>query len=370
MSWSAQQDEALKGVTAWLKAKNRAPVMRLFGYAGTGKTTMAKEIAVMVKGTVLFATYTGKASLVLRSKGCENTSTIHSLIYRCVQDDYTGQHRFVLNPESALSRAKLLIIDECSMVDKVVGADLMKFDVPILVLGDPAQLPPVSGAGFFTNHDPDFMLTEVHRQARDNPIIRLSMDVRQGIPLEYGNYSDSSVIRWSEREPGMLSSADQVLAGLNKSRVHLNKRLREARGITSETPVIGDRLVCLKNKAEKSLLNGGLWEVVSEPDVDDLRDPPSVEMRVKSIDEGGPKYPVPVIVPEAFFQGKGHQMDWKVMRAFDSFDYGYCLTVHKSQGSQWDNVVVIDESSSFGEDRHRWLYTAITRAAERVTVIQ
>ena len=56
----------------------------------------------------------------------------------------------------------------------------MSFGVPVLVLGDPAQLPPIQGGGYFTEAEPDAMLTEVHRQAFDNPIVRLSMDVRAG----------------------------------------------------------------------------------------------------------------------------------------------------------------------------------------------
>ena len=72
------------------------------------------------------------------------------------------------------------MIDECSMVDAELGRDLMSFDVPVLVLGDPAQLPPIQGGGFFTEAEPDAMLTEVHRQAQDDPIVRLSMEVREG----------------------------------------------------------------------------------------------------------------------------------------------------------------------------------------------
>ena len=58
------------------------------------------------------------------------------------------------------------------MVDEDLGRDLLSFGKPVLVLGDPAQLPPVKGGGFFTEAEPDVMLTEVHRQAADNPIIR------------------------------------------------------------------------------------------------------------------------------------------------------------------------------------------------------
>src|SRR5215218_5716245 len=171
-SFSPQQDAALKSVSEWLNAKpgrNGTPqVFRLFGYAGTGKTTLARHIAEHVDGKVLFAAFTGKAAQVMRSKGCQGASTIHSLIYRTLESG-AEVPSFTLWDDAPASKAKLIIIDECSMVDAELGRDLMSFGVPVLVLGDPAQLPPVQGGGFFTETEPDAMLTEVHRQAQGDP---------------------------------------------------------------------------------------------------------------------------------------------------------------------------------------------------------
>src|SRR5262245_52552535 len=184
MQLSPQQDDALKAVSRWLKA-GRPQMFRLFGYAGTGKTTLARHFASHVDGQVQFAAFTGKAAQVLRSKGAVNARTIHSLIYRprgeeAVADEVTGKTSmspmFSLNRQSPVARARLIIVDECSMVDEELGRDLMSFGTPILVLGDPGQLPPISGGGYFTDYEPDFLLTEIHRQARDNPIIRLAID--------------------------------------------------------------------------------------------------------------------------------------------------------------------------------------------------
>src|ERR1700741_4644410 len=177
-TFSPQQDIALKAVAKWLKSKpgrgNTPPIFRLFGYAGTGKTTLAKHIAEGVDGKVLFAAFTGKAACVMRAKGCSGASTIHSLIYRARE---SGEQvpNFDLWQDAPASKAKLIIIDECSMVDAELGRDLMSFGVPLLVLGDPAQLPPIQGGGFFTDAKPDAMLTEVHRQAQGDPILKLSM---------------------------------------------------------------------------------------------------------------------------------------------------------------------------------------------------
>ena len=129
----------------------------------------------------------------MRAKGCQDARTIHSMIYRA-RDTDTEEPSFVLNEESPAAKASLIIIDECSMVDADLGRDLLSFGKPVLVLGDPAQLPPVKGGGFFTEAEPDVMLTEVHRQAADNPIIRLSMTVREGGRLAAGLYGDSRVI--------------------------------------------------------------------------------------------------------------------------------------------------------------------------------
>src|SRR5690554_3463524 len=202
--FTPQQDDALRAVSQWLKAKpgsrGTPQIFRLFGYAGTGKTTLARHIADHVDGEVKFAAFTGKAASVMRGKGCRGASTIHSLIYRA-RESGEETPSFDLWHEAPASKADLIVIDECSMVDAELGRDLLSFGVPVLVLGDPAQLPPISGGGFFTDGKPDAMLTEVHRQAQDNPIVRLSMDVREGRPLARGDHGAVQVIGKRELDP-------------------------------------------------------------------------------------------------------------------------------------------------------------------------
>src|SRR6185369_9220287 len=212
--FTPHQDAALQAVAAWLKAKpgqgGTPQTFRLFGYAGTGKTTLARHLAEAVDGKVLFAAFTGKAALVMRSKGCERASTIHSLIYK-TRESGEEVPSFDLWDDAPASKAALIVIDECSMVDAELGRDLMSFGVPLLVLGDPAQLPPIQGGGYFTESEPDAMLTEVHRQAEDNPIVRLSMDVREGRPLERGDYGTVQVVAKSELDPERVLASEQVL---------------------------------------------------------------------------------------------------------------------------------------------------------------
>ena len=147
------------------------------------------------------------------------------------------------------------------MVDAELGRDLLSFGVPVLVLGDPAQLPPIQGGGFFTEAEPDVMLTEVHRQAQDNPIVRLSMDIRAGEYLEPGRYGETEVVAKSDLDPQRVLDADQVLVGRNATRRAYNNRMRERRGFEDAMPSAGDKLVCLRNNRKKGLFNGGLWTV-------------------------------------------------------------------------------------------------------------
>lgn len=372
MEWGTQQEQAISAVKAWLDDPHGKQVFRLFGSAGTGKTTLAMHIGDNVDGHVIYAAYTGKAALVMRKKGCHDACTLHSLIYRPSQDEITGKMRFSWNADSEAWFASLIIVDEVSMVDEVMGQDLLRYGVRILVLGDPDQLPPVSGEGYFINAAPDFLLTDIHRQARDNPIIRLSIDVREGRPLKVGKYGTSTVLlRGSigvEELRAKVLQADQVLCGINRTRAALNRRIRELKGSVGQpevwVPTDGEKLVCLRNNREKNLMNGGMWEVVGTP----KKMNKSISLRVKSLDEGWMS-PVDVSVLHEFFQGTDKDLDWRVKKGWDEFTYGYALSVHKSQGSQWGDVLVYDESDVFREDARRHRYTAITRAAETVTVL-
>ncbi len=366
-TFSPAQDTALKRVADWLKAKpgSRAPVFRLFGYAGTGKTTLAKHIAEGVDGKVLFAAFTGKAAQVMRNKGCTGASTIHSLIYR-TRENNAETPTFELFDDAPASKAKLIVIDECSMVDAELGRDLKSFGVPLLVLGDPAQLPPVqNGGGYFTEAPPDAMLTDVHRQALGDPIIKLSMDIRAGLRLTPGEYGETQVVTRDELDPQRVLDADQVLVGRNATRRAYNQRLRERRGIDDKMPVAGDKLVCLRNNKRKGLFNGGLWTIKERP-----RPRRSIlRMHLKPDEEEAGDRVVKVSVRPECFSGGIEALEWPQRKKYDEFDFGYVLTVHKAQGSQWDDVVLFDKSFAFPDSRDRWLYTGVTRAAKRLTVV-
>jgi ATP-dependent exoDNAse (exonuclease V) alpha subunit len=210
------------------------------------------------------------------------------------------------------------------------------------------------------------MLTEVHRQAANDPIVQLSMIVRGGGQLDYGAYGESRVISRDDIEPDEVLRADQVLVGRNATRRSYNQRIRQLLERASPVPVAGDKLVCLRNDRKRGLLNGSLWHVerIRKARKGLLRYTLSPE------DEGTAQPRTVVSINPAFFDGTADALPTAERRRSDEFDFGYVLTVHKAQGSQWDNVMLFDESFAFREHRSRWLYTGITRAATRITIVR
>jgi exodeoxyribonuclease-5 len=368
-------------------------VHRIFGYAGTGKTTLARKLAEGVN-TVIFAAYTGKAAHVLKTKGCKNTTTIHSLIYlpksksKEILDELIKKYEriestatkeeldllqkridkererikdpsFSLNYDSELKSADLLVVDEVSMVDQIVGMDLLSFNTKILVLGDPGQLPPVKGAGFFMDTEPDSLLTEIHRQAHGSPILKLATQVREG-----ARRTDTDlIVPKGTLSIGDLAKADQILCGLNKTRGVINARMREHLGMEGQYPVVNDRLICLRNDHEAGLLNGGQWRV-DGVSLNEETDKLHLTLSCVDTQKG-----VTCKAHAAPFRGE--EVPYYEIRDAQMFDFAYAMTVHKSQGSQWEKVILIDESSRFPfAQRRKWLYTGITRAAENLTLIR
>ncbi len=410
MIFSPQQDVGLMKAKRWLE-NGSEQVFRFFGYAGTGKTTLAKHLAEGIDGKVIFAAFTGKAAHVLRSKGCEDACTIHSLIYHSkdksraklvlmeneleklikeltgaglnteqiddhpkirrlradiqTEADNADQPLFVLNSDSIVRDADLIIIDECSMVDERMGRDLLSFGTPVLVLGDPAQLPPIGGAGFFTeNVKPDVMLSEIHRQAAESPIIRMATEARNRQALTVGSYGNGCEVhaQGTKLDPEQMVSFDQILVGKNNTRKLSNSKLRQLKGFSDPFPMIGDRLVCLRNNTDLGLLNGAIFEVTSTEGVLDAK----VFMTIHPDDSMAS---IEVSAHEHHFIGTEADLKWFEKREAQEFAYGYALTCHKAQGSQWGNLCVFDESYCFKSNRWRWLYTAITRAADQITVV-
>lgn len=372
------------------------PIFKLHGFAGTGKTTTIRNIISALGINAGFAAYTGKAALVMQRQGL-SAQTLHSLLYKPVPPDKkkceelfkqikeeksadakrrlqqelkeAQQFTFELKQieESAFEDMDLLVVDECSMVDEEMLADILTFETPVLALGDPGQLPPVKGTGALVEPPVDALLTEIHRQAEGNPIIEYATCARKGIYIPYGEKGGSARIRRNEITKGHVMACDQMLTGKNMSRQAINQRYRQLKGFEGRYPVEGEKLICLKNNKAHGIFNGMMAEVLSIGDEYDA----AIVYKLKM--ENDREIEVPIL--RAYFDAYEDKealgaVKWWDLRDNEQFDFGYCITVHKAQGSQWDQVLVMDDGFLKWDkkQRNRWLYTAITRAAESVII--
>jgi exodeoxyribonuclease V len=334
-----------------------------------------------VDGLTLFAAFTGKAALVLNQKlikagmPYQGASTIHKLIYNYLgksgknHDDDGDELRFMLKPNSPLWGADLLIIDEVSMVSRKLAKDLESFGRPILVIGDPAQLPPVKGMETYIDKKPDALLTQIHRQEHGNPILEIADRVRRGLPMPgHGDHGTVKIIHPHDVTPAILLDADVRLVGKNLTRHLYNDRIRALHGFRGDIPQPGETVVCLRNNYDLAvpLFNGSLWTVLQsekrEAEFKGWRYT-VVEMEIRNdLDET-----VTVEVPVEFFFGLEAEVPEPVRDHHQQFAYGYALTVHKSQGSEWNKVLLLDQPVGYFA---RWRYTGITRAAKELIIVR
>lgn len=390
MELSAQQGAALAAVERWSKEPRGAPVFRVHGYAGTGKTTLIRRVVEEFGADrVLVGAYTGKAAGVLRSKGVEMAQTIHKLAYRVKGEkrhDRTLEYEPVFSANEYVEDGyRLIVLDECSMVEEQMARDLLALRLPILVFGDPAQLPPVKGTGFFTDSPeypadrPDVMLTEVHRQARESPVLRAATAIREGRDVPFGRWTKEQgsleVVRCASLATFEVPPDAQVICGRNATRSAHNARVRRSLG-RGELPEDGDRLICLRNNHRAQLLNGELCTALGSDDL-----PPPDEDQLAALvtresafqlrfrkDDGEELARIAWRGP---FRGENMALlPFKVRQAAEEFDFAYAITCHKAQGSQWDRVVVFDERSCFRAEAQRWAYTAVTRAAKDLVIVR
>lgn len=362
MMLSPAQLEVATSVQHWFH-KGLAQEYYVAGFAGTGKTTMAAQVASELGVRTCVATFTGKAASVLRKKGLGQASTIHSLIYERIPG--SEPPRWIKSQLSPLADAHLLILDECSMVPDDIADDLRSYGRKILVLGDPEQLPPIRGAGAFTCRPPDVFLTEIHRQARESPILRMATAAREGKSLDQETDGDRArIARLSVDE--VLSARGQVICGTHRSRWGATKLIRENLGYRTTSPEVGERVICRRNDRELGIYNGMLGTVEEWYEADD-HDLYRFAVRMDDTDEV-----VDVVSDPTLFRehAEGRLDPPRYRRGVQLFDFGWVITCHSAQGSEWPEVTIIDDSGSFREEARRWLYTSLTRASERVTLLR
>lgn len=370
-----RQREGVRRIKHWFR-KGTKQMFILAGYAGTGKsylTNFAIDELGLRKDEVVFCTFTGKASLVLMKyhDGKTNVGTIHKTIYDVKEDKRTGEIYFIL--KDSLPGVKLVVVDEISMVNQDLLDDLSSFGIPILGIGDHGQLPPI---GKKTNvlSNPDYILTEIMRQAENNPIIYLSMMAREGKEIRPGKYGNEVIVlsKLDNRvNVDLMLRADQVICGYNSTRIEFNQYLREAKGFQSDLPEYGDKVIFLENNWSRwldgyNIVNGMIGYVRNEPRVFYHHE---AKMRVVELcvqpdflDGVFENIYVPV---EDFYGQKIDLKGWQ-RKYVDRMTFGDVITCHKAQGSQWDKVFIWNEP--FGDEPWRWTYTAITRAKERLVL--
>jgi exodeoxyribonuclease-5 len=378
ISLSNMQRGAVEKAKEWfMKGNNQVFVMT--GFAGTGKTTcveyLIEDLNINLR-EVAFVSPTGKASLVITQKanGKYEACTIHRLIY-----NLDGQKGFVLKDERDLKHLKLIICDESSMVSKDLLEDLLSYKIKVLFLGDKGQLEPV-GEKTTLLDNPDYELTEIHRQAADNPIIHLSMLAREGKRLNFGKYGNHAyVLNKKELNQAKLLDlsmrADQVICGYNSTRKRINQQIREKLGRTSQLPIVGDKMICLKNSWQDrindiALVNGMTGFVVNKEE--SVPKTPEIRRDCMKVsfqpDFSEDKFEDLLLINDDFLTSKPIKLEQDEYQTYNSFDYGYAITAHKSQGSQFDRLLVMNEVLNV-ESHSRWLYTAITRSTDKLILV-
>ena len=384
MLLTAKQEEGLK--IAVKRFRDHEPYTCIAGYAGTGKSTLIRFIISALNldpEDVCYVAYTGKAAQVLRSKGCPNAMTAHRLLYKSIQKDDGTFYHIPLRPIIGFD---LIVVDEISMLPKHMWELLLSHKIHVIALGDPGQLPPVLAEDNGVLAFPHIFLDEVMRQAAESEIIRLTMDIREGNSLKPFLGNEVSIVGREELlEPGFLAWGDQIICGKNETRHQINTIMRKIKMQTDQTePLVGDRIICLHNEWEcinltgDALVNGLSGTITGleytndnpfmektplidfKPDIDDSDTFKGLEADYKIFTEH-----VPTVTKETFK---------KIPKFYrpKEFDYGYCITCHKSQGSEYDKVIVLEEylKGESKEGHFRWLYTAATRAAKKMIIVR
>lgn len=390
MELTRKQEEGLR--IAIDRYNHNEPYTVIAGYAGTGKSTLINFIIAALEvnpeDEVAYITFTGKASEVLREKGCPNAMTAHKLLYYSKQ---MPNGKFFYRPRPSLEKDyKVIVVDEVSMLPKDMWDLLLTHGIYVIACGDPFQIPPIDKSqdnGILNN--PHIFLDEVMRQAKESDIICLSMDIREGKKINPFKGNDTQVFNKKDLCDGMYFWADQILVSTNKSRHDINSYIRDDLGRGFE-PEINDKVICLRN----------CWDTLSEKQCDPLVNG-SIgtisAMHMESIDYiiMGQKVTAPVLVTDLITfndEYKNLHIDYTALTTGEKFfnprqeyvirknkqnpelpiefNFGYAITGHRAQGSQWNKVLVLEESFPFDKIEHaRWLYTTVTRAAEKLTLI-
>ena len=395
MELTKKQSEGLKIAIARYRDNEKYTVISGYAQVGTGKSTLVKFIIDALdvdKDKVAYATYTGKAAEVLRKKGNPNAMTLHKLLYDSIPRQGGG---FIRIPKKMLEY-KIIVVDEVSMVPKSMIDMLLNHKVYVIFLGDPFQLPQIDKKETHTLLDkPHIFLDQVMRQAAESEIIQLTMKIRNGEQIDFMNGKEVIIAPKASLVTGHLTWADQIICATNASRISLNNQMREILGY-SGLPQDGERMICLRNYWEdfsedgSSSLVNGMTGIIKNPFESFRMAPMYVKMKNHKMDiiqgefisDDGKTFNS-VEMDKGMITTGEFSLDWRETYALGQlknkigdivpreFTFGYAITCHKSQGSEWNKVLDIEERFPFDKKEHaRWLYTACTRAAEKLVLVR
>lgn len=377
MKLSEKQQDAFDEVLDFMQNSSE-PLYVFSGVAGSGKSTIINELVdVLGNSGIAVLAFTGKAAKVLRDKGISSAKTIHSYLYRPIIDEQGNLMGFAKKDADEFTE-DYIIVDEGSMIDEKLILDLHETGRKILVVGDVNQLPPISNDDFNIMDNPQVRLDEIHRLAEDNPIIRMSQHIlHEGtIPVirdsDHIQYINKSRIDEHLMECGEVY--DTILCGTNRQRTQLNKTMRRKYGYRSRQPMSGEKLICLQNNLRDGCehYNGDIFTV--EQTLDYPHRKLDIHRYQMKRDDG---YGRSILVDDdVWFDGFSkhnfvEEKDFEgevVKTPLQRFDFGYAMTVWKAQGSEYKNLLFLDEDVSYFVDRRKFRYTAITRSKDKITI--
>ena len=393
MTLTEDQEKGLKIILDRYKLGYK--YVTICGYAGIGKSTLIKfaiEALGVPKDKIAYATFTGKAAEVLRKKGNEGACTLHKLLYDHFPKPGGG---FIRKPKTSIGY-KIVVVDEISMAPKSMIEMLLKHDCFCIFVGDNFQLPMIDkneGHDYLENRH--IFLSQVMRQAAESEIIQISMKIRNGESIDFMKGKEVIIIPKSELVEGHLTWADQILCGTNATRESINRQMREIYGF-SGLPQDGEKMICLRNYWDDCADNGdalvnGTTGILRNP-FETFRMIPNyipIDNHRMDVVQGdfvtsdGSTFNSVEMDKKLLIDGVKCITDGKILFRLGKlknkigdivpreFAFGYAITTHKAQGSEWDKVLVIEEKFPFSKEEHaRWLYTAVTRASEKLVLVR
>ena len=411
---TGDQEEALNLIHKWFH-QTSVRTFKLGGLAGTGKSSLIPfihEFLGISSSEVIYSAPTNKATLVVQNRLAlngiiANALTVHKTFYmkeerHCDDCPLTETLRNICHGRSGYNKCgcyldfhtkanvnsniKLIICDESSMINREVYQDLLdstRNNIKVLFIGDHGQLEAIEDSQiqkvlgkFDLMQYPDFTLTEIQRQAKDSAILKVAYQARKGFDIEFGEHGPGvKKVRIGDELD--FDANDPSIVGItyfanvdhenpkHRGRISvtdLNRMWRNNLGLSGH-PTLGERLVC-RDYVRRIGIPKGTMGIVQDFKIMDKE-----SYYVNMVLDDGREYEG-TISAEQFGLNKAI---WG-RQHLDKWDFGYGLTCHTAQGSEFDSVVIFEPSKGFAnwlgrQSYSRWLYTAITRAKRNLLLV-